>query len=84
MHTVYVLKSLKDNNLYTGCTSDLGNRISEHNKGQNRSTKNRRPFELIFKEEYIDKYEAFKKEKYYKTATGKKELKLKINHCRVV
>ena len=84
MHTVYVLKSLKDNNLYIGCTSDLGKRISEHNKGQNRSTKSRRPFELIFKEEYIDKYEAFKKEKYYKTATGKKELKLKINHCRVV
>jgi len=30
---IYVLKSFKDNNLYTGYTSDLKKRIVEHNKG---------------------------------------------------
>ncbi len=67
-----------------GCTSNLEKRILSHNKGENRSTKNRRPLELIFKEGYPDKYEAYNKEKYYKTARGKKELKNKINHSGVV
>ena len=34
--------------------------------------------ELIYKEEYQDKYEAFKMERFYKTAKGKRILKSKI------
>lgn len=84
MHTVYVLKSEKDKNLYIGCTSDIKERLKYHNSGKVLSTKNRRPFNLIFTEEYPDKYEAFNKERYYKTAKGKKELKEKMTHCGVV
>ncbi|MBS3140223.1 GIY-YIG nuclease family protein [Candidatus Woesearchaeota archaeon] len=85
MYTVYALKSLKDNNLYIGCTSNINKRLSEHNNGRVKSTRNRKPLKLIFKEGYVDKYEAFKKERYYKTAKGKKELKNKItNHCGIV
>jgi putative endonuclease len=75
MHTVYVLKSLKDNNLYIGCTKNFENRIKCHNSGKVRSTKNRRPLTLIYKEDYINIYDAFRKERYYKTAKGKNELK---------
>ena len=75
---VYVLKSEKDGKLYIGCTSDIQNRIEYHDAGKVFSTRNRRPFVLIFKEEYRDKYEAYNKEKYYKTAKGKRELKKKI------
>ena len=67
-----------------GCTSDIEKRFKAHNNGEVRSTKSRRPFELIFQEEYPNKYTAFNKERYYKTAQGKKELKTKINHCGVV
>ncbi len=84
MHTVYVLKSLKDDDLYIGCTSDLEKRLLEHSRGKVQSTKNRRPFKVIFKEEYSDKYQAFNQEKYYKTAKGKRELKKKIDYCGVV
>ena len=85
MHTVYVLKSQKDGNLYVGCTSNIDERVEYHNKGKVFSTKSRRPLVLIFKEDYSDKYEAFRKERYYKSAKGKKELKIKIsNHCEVV
>ena len=84
MHTAYVLKSLKDNNLYIGCTSNINKRLFDHNNGKVKSTKSRIPFGLIYKEDYLDKYSAFNKERYYKTAKGKKELKLKINHCEVV
>lgn len=78
MHTVYVLKSLKDNNLYIGCTSDIKNRINYHNKGNVLSTKHRRPLVLIYKEEYNNIYEAFKIERYYKTIKGKNDLKNKL------
>lgn len=33
LHYVYILKSLKDGNFYTGYTSNLEKRISEHNEG---------------------------------------------------
>jgi putative endonuclease len=78
MYYVYVLKSKKDNNLYIGCTGNLAERLEYHNSGKVKSTKPRRPFEVIFYEEYDDKYEAFNMEKYYKTIKGKRELKLKI------
>ena len=84
MYSIYVLKSEKDGNLYIGCTSNITKRIQYHNSGSVSSTKNRRPFILIFKEEYLDKYQAFNKEKYYKTVTGKRELKEKIKHCGIV
>ena len=84
MYTIYVLKSLKDNNLYIGCTSNLEKRLLEHKKGMVQSTKSRNPLQLIFKEEYSDKYKAFNIERYYKTAKGKRELKNKIDQCGVV
>ncbi len=80
MHYIYALKSKKDGNLYIGCTSNLQNRISEHKKGKVKSTKHRLPLELVYYEEYTDKYEAFNQEKRYKTAKGKKEIKSKIKN----
>jgi putative endonuclease len=56
MFYVYLLKSNKDNDLYTGFTNDLKRRIEEHNKGLVTSTKGRKPFELIY-------FECYKSEK---------------------
>ena len=84
MHIIYVLKSEKDGNLYIGCTSNIENRIKYHNSGKVFSTKSRRPLKLIYTENFENKYEAYNKEKYYKTARGKRELKNKINHSGVV
>ncbi len=78
MQTVYVLKSLKDNELYIGCTSNLNNRVLYHNQGRVKSTKNRRPLELVYNENYDNIYEAFRVERRYKTAKGKSELKKKM------
>jgi putative endonuclease len=77
MHTVYVLRSEKDGNLYIGCTEDIQERLQQHNAGRARSTKSRIPFVLIYTEEYRDKYEAFRMERFYKTAKGKRELRKK-------
>lgn len=45
-----------------------------HNSGKVFATKNRRPFELIYQEEFREKDDAIQKEKYYKTFKGGKEL----------
>ncbi len=81
---VYVLKSERDSKWYIGCTADLVKRLEEHNAGKVLSTKSRRPFVLLYAEEFSDKYEAFRIERFYKTAKGKRVLKHKINYCRVI
>ncbi|MDQ5938583.1 MAG: putative endonuclease [Patescibacteria group bacterium] len=78
MFTVYVLKSVKDGNLYIGCTANLENRLRYHNAGHVKSTKSRIPMKLVYFEYYNDKYLAYAKEKFYKTAKGKKELRDKF------
>ena len=84
MYKIYVLRSLKDDNFYIGCTSNLSKRIKEHKNKKVFSTKNRLPFKLIFSEDYKDKYEAYEMERFYKTAKGKRILKNKIRNCGVV
>lgn len=73
---VYILKSFKDNSFYIGCTPDLRNRIVKHNKGEVYSTKNLRPFKLIYYEAYLSKEDAFMREKQLKRfAKGFAQLK---------
>ena len=66
MYYVYVLKSKKDGNLYTGSTNDLKRRLDEHNNGLVFSTKSRRPFELVYYEAYKSEKDARSREKNLK------------------
>ncbi|MCP5064071.1 MAG: GIY-YIG nuclease family protein [Ignavibacteriae bacterium] len=75
MYVVYVLRSLKDQKRYIGMTSDIERRIVEHNDGLVKSTKNRRPFELIYSEKFEAKSEAMKREKFFKSGRGREFLK---------
>jgi len=76
MYYVYILKSLKDNNLYTGYTNNLELRIKEHQSGKASSTASRKPFKLIYYEVYLSKKDALAREKYLKGG-GKAKLDLK-------
>ena len=80
MYFVYVLKSMKDGNMYIGFTKDLEERINRHNKGLVKSTKNRVPFELIFYEASKNKYDAIHREKYLKTSYGHRYLKNRLKN----
>ncbi len=71
---VYALRSLRDGNLYIGISRDPDKRLQSHNKGVTISTKNRRPFILIFKEGYDSRKEAREKEKYCKSGIGREYL----------
>jgi len=80
MYYLYIIQSLKDNNFYTGTTSNLKRRFSEHNGGKNFSTKNRGPFKLIYYEAYLLKEDVKKREKYLKTSMGKRVIKKQLRH----
>ncbi len=72
---IYILRSKKDKNIYTGYTQNLKQRVKEHNKGKVIATKNRRPFELIYYEAYLNQQDATNREKYFKTGWGRNHLK---------
>lgn len=68
---VYVLISEIDDNFYTGYTSNLAQRIEDHNKGEVRSTSKRRPFKLVYWEGCLNQQDASRREKYLKSGNGK-------------
>ena len=72
---VYVLQSLKNNDLYVGCTNDLRKRLQEHNRGLNFSTKPYKPWHIIHYEAYRNKQDAERRENYLKTSQGARLLK---------
>ena len=67
---VYILLSLKDGKKYTGYTINLPSRFEAHQQGKVKSTKDRRPFKLIYFEGCLNQQDALKREKYLKTHYG--------------
>lgn len=80
MYYVYILLSKMDGKFYTGCANDLKKRIEKHNSGQVDSTKNRRPLKLIYYEASLNRDDAYKREKYLKTAWGKRYVRSRLNN----
>ena len=75
---VYVLRSLKDHQFYVGFTRDLPLRVQQHNKGFVTSTKKRVPFELVYWEGCLNQSDAAHREKYLKSAWGKRYIKRRL------
>jgi len=78
MHFVYILKC-SDNSYYIGYTTDLKNRIKEHNEGSGgRNTRIKRPVQLLHAERFENKFDALKRETQIKRWTrAKKEALIK-------
>ena len=72
MVLVYVLYSIKFDRTYTGMTTDVEKRLNQHNTKQNRSTKAYVPWKLIHVETFDSRIEARKREKYLKSAAGRR------------
>ncbi len=77
-HYVYVLESLKDKDFYIGYTTNLQQRLNQHNAKTNFSTKSRIPLEYIYVEASKNKKDAKRRENYLKTVQGGRFLKLRI------
>jgi putative endonuclease len=74
MFHVYILRNVRSGRLYTGYTSDLTQRIGQHNNGITKSTKNRGAWELVRSEEFATRAEAMRRERYLKSGKGREEV----------
>lgn len=74
---VYMVKCA-DNTLYTGYTSNLEQRLKQHNSGSQgaRYTRTRRPVKLVFVEIYQSQREAIKRELAIKKRSREEKLNL--------
>jgi putative endonuclease len=83
MWYIYFLRSQNptDKWIYVGSTDNLNRRLNEHNSGNVRSTKSRKPFNIIYKETFISEVEARKREKYFKFWNGRIEKKEILKNC---
>jgi len=80
MWYIYVLQSKKDGNWYTGSTNDLRRRLQEHNRGKDPATRERGPWILSYYEACRNKESTREREKYLKTAWGKRYLRKRISN----
>lgn len=74
VHYVYILVSLKDGKTYTGMTQNVGKRLQEHNAGRHVYTKLHCPWKVLHVEEFSTLAFARKRERYYKSAAGRKRI----------
>ena len=78
MFYVYVLRSIQDNQLYTGFTHDLRSRLEKHKSKKVISTRHRGDLQLIYFESCLNEMDAKRREKYLKSGIGKRFLKSRL------
>jgi putative endonuclease len=79
---VYVLQSETDGSFYIGITSRLRRRLKEHNAGLSRATKSKRPWRLVYREEFANHEEARHREKQLKSGRGRRWLAEQLRTSR--
>lgn len=75
MYFAYILQSESHGTYYYGSTTDVDNRLRQHNSGKVRYTKGRRPWKLHYVEVLATRSEAMKREKFFKSIEGYRYLK---------
>jgi putative endonuclease len=66
MFYIYILQSELDWSFYIGFTENIESRVYEHNFGRTGYSKSKRPWKLIYSEEFGTRTEAIKRERYLK------------------
>ncbi len=75
MFYVYLLKSIKNNKVYIGRSSDLKRRLKEHLNQKVKTTKSYGKVKLIFYEAFLSKEDSIRREKYFKSSKGRSSLR---------
>ncbi len=82
MYYVYILQSKLNGQFYIGYTTDLTNRLKQHNSGYTQSTAPYIPYELIYFEGYRCREDALLREKKLKYhGQGFRRLKERLKNC---
>ena len=75
----YILFSEKTNKYYIGYTSDISSRLEKHNLGGTHSTRNGRPWEIVYYEIFDNKTDAIIREREIKNKKSRKYIEFLIN-----
>jgi putative endonuclease len=75
MYYLYILLNEAKTRTYTGVSDNVDERLKEHNSGKVKSSNPYRLYKVIHTESFATLSEAMQKEKYYKSATGRRRLK---------
>jgi len=78
MFFAYVLKSVNHDFYYKGHCENLNERLIQHNSGMTESIRPFIPFTIVYMEEFLTREDAIKREKYFKSAAGRRFLKKKL------
>ncbi|TAK16992.1 MAG: GIY-YIG nuclease family protein [Acidobacteria bacterium] len=71
-HIVYVLRGVAEpSRHYVGLTSDVEQRVAQHNSNNSGHTLNHRPWSLVVSIEFADPRVADRFERYLKTGSGR-------------
>ncbi|MFA4890549.1 MAG: GIY-YIG nuclease family protein [Candidatus Paceibacterota bacterium] len=75
MFYVYIIHSKKLDKFYIGSTDNLQKRITAHNKKETPFTAKGIPWKLIYYEAFIEKGDALREERFFKTGKGRERRK---------
>jgi putative endonuclease len=78
MFFAYVLKSINHDFYYKGHCENLNERLIQHNSGMTESIRPYIPFTIVYMEAFPTREDAIKREKYFKSAAGRRFLKTKL------
>ncbi len=77
MYYIYILQN-ENKQIYIGHTQNLEKRLKRHNSGREKYTKNKGPFEIIYKEIYDTRSQAMIRERKLKQGQGRVGIKKEI------
>ena len=81
MFYTYILHSSKSNKFYIGACQNIPSRLQRHNAGATPSTKNGRPWCVVYSEAFNTKNEALAREKHIKSMKSKIYIQKLINNA---
>jgi putative endonuclease len=83
VYYAYVIQSISDPGyFYKGHCENLEARLKQHNSGYTASNKHKKPFRIVYFENFENFKDALIREKYFKSAAGRRLLKSKIHFIK--
>ena len=84
MPAVYILQSESSGRFYVGCAEEPAARLSEHNRGQTKSTRGRGPWLLVHQEQFRTLAEALARERQLKSWKSHRSIQELIDSFKAV
>ena len=86
MYYFYMIQSINERDqIYTGSTNNLRDRLDRHNKGKVQSTKRYLPWRLVYYEVFLSEKDArIREQKFKRHGKGNAELKKRLKYSLII